>query len=73
PVKGPVKVTVNQQKIIEAIASNPFITRDEMVKTVGISLSKIKENITKLKSKGFLKRIGSDKSGYWQITDKKDE
>jgi predicted HTH transcriptional regulator len=34
---------------------------------VGISLRKIKENILKLKAKGFLERIGPDKGGYWKV------
>jgi ATP-dependent DNA helicase RecG len=34
---------------------------------VGISERKIRENIKKLKSKGFLKRIGPDKGGHWEI------
>jgi len=36
-------------------------------KIVGISLSKIKENISKLKAKGLIERIGPDKGGYWKI------
>ena len=46
---------------------NPFVTREELVKTEGINLSKIKENIAKLKTKGFIERIGPDKGGYWKI------
>jgi ATP-dependent DNA helicase RecG len=65
--KGPEKIAVNQQKIIETIGNNPLVTREELVKIVGISLSKIKENIAKLKSKGILERIGPDKGGYWKV------
>jgi ATP-dependent DNA helicase RecG len=72
-VKGTVKLTDYQQKIMEAAENNPFITGEELVQIVGISLSKIRENVAKLKSKGFLKRIGSDKSGHWQTIDKKNK
>jgi len=34
---------------------------------VKISASKVKDNISKLKEKGYLKRIGPDKGGYWKI------
>jgi len=31
----------------------------------------IKEYLTKLKLKGFLKRIGPDRGGYWEFIDGK--
>jgi ATP-dependent DNA helicase RecG len=34
---------------------------------VGISQRKIKENIAKLKERGYLKRIGPAKGGHWEI------
>ena len=68
PEKGPEKITANQQKILEAVAVNPFVTREELVNIVGISLSKIKENISKLKTKGLIARVGPDRGGYWEIT-----
>jgi ATP-dependent DNA helicase RecG len=72
PVKGPEKVTANQQKILNNIGKKPDITREELAAKVGISLSKIKENISKLKNKGLLERIGPDKGGYWKILTKKE-
>ena len=68
PEKGPEKVTPNQQKILNAVKANPFVTREELVKLVGISLSKIKENISKLKAKGLIERVGPNKGGYWNLT-----
>jgi predicted HTH transcriptional regulator len=49
------------------MAKNQYIKRDELVDIVGISLIKIKANISKLKVKGLLERIGPDKGGYWKI------
>ena len=34
---------------------------------VKISQRKIKENISKLKDKGLIKRIGPDKGGHWEV------
>jgi predicted HTH transcriptional regulator len=34
---------------------------------VGIRADKIRINISKLKAKGLLDRIGPDKGGYWKI------
>ena len=61
------KVTDNQRKIIDGIVRNNKITTKQLSDKVGISQRKIKENIQKLKEKGLLQRIGSAKSGHWQI------
>ena len=61
------RVTENQRKILDNIAGNKLITARELSKIVNISERKIKENIAKLKQKGYLKRIGPDKGGCWEI------
>ena len=68
--KGTEKITVNQQKILESIEKDTFITQEELTTIVGISLSKIKANVAKLKSKGLIERIGPDKGGYWKVIKK---
>ena len=67
--KGTEKLTANQQLILESIAKNQHVTIIELASIVGITASKIKENISKLKAKGLLERIGPDKGGYWQVKD----
>ena len=61
------KVTVNQKKIIEAIKENPNITQEKLAEIVGISRKSIIANMKQLQENGFIKRIGADKNGYWQI------
>jgi len=46
---------------------NQYITIDDLVAVVGISASKIKENLSKLKAKCLIERIGPDKGGHWKI------
>ncbi len=65
--KVTVKVTVNQQKIIDAIKNNPFITQEELASIVGIARKNIISNMKKLQENGLIKRIGADKNGYWQV------
>ena len=65
--KGTEKVTKNQKIILKRMSRNSKITILELSKIVGISNSKIKENIAKLKQKSLLKRIGPDKGGYWEV------
>jgi ATP-dependent DNA helicase RecG len=65
--KGPERVTENQRIIIESMRENTYIVITELTKIVGISERKIKENISKLKAKGLLRRVGPDKGGHWEI------
>ena len=63
------KVTVNQQKIIDAIKANPYITQEELADIVGIVRKNIIANMKKLQENGLIKRIGADKNGYWQVNE----
>lgn len=65
--KVAVKVTVNQQKIIDAINVNPYITQEKLADIVGIARKNIVANMKKLQENGLIKRIGADKNGYWQV------
>lgn len=65
--KVSVKVTGNQQKIINAIKDNPYVTQEELANIVGIARKNIIVNMKKLQENGLLKRIGADKNGHWQI------
>lgn len=66
-VKVTQKVTVNQQKILNLIKENPFITQEELSKNIGIARKSIILNMKKLQDAGLIKRIGADKNGHWQI------
>ena len=61
------KVTVNQEKLLQAIRAQPYITQSELAAIVGISLKSVKENMKKLQERGLLRRVGADKNGYWEI------
>jgi ATP-dependent DNA helicase RecG len=71
-VKGLVKGLVDglvesQQQIIRLVLENPKISKREMAKKVGISTTAIDKNIASLKEKKFLKRVGSDRTGHWEV------
>ena len=62
-----VKLGVNGEKIINLISKNKEITAKALSEKIKISLTAVENNIAKLKEKDILKRIGSDKTGYWEI------
>jgi len=61
------KITVNQQKIIQAIRDNPYITQEELAGIVGIARLNIIKNMKKLQEQHIITRVGADKNGYWHI------
>jgi len=71
PEKVTEKVTENQVQIIELIQNDVNITISKLSEILQISPKNIKENISKLKQKGILERIGPDKGGYWKVINKK--
>jgi ATP-dependent DNA helicase RecG len=52
--------------------ANPNIRTTELAEIIGISRSGIEKNIRQLKEENLIKRIGSDKSGHWEVIDKND-
>ena len=62
-----VKITVNQQKIIDMIKENPFATQEELSSIVGIARLNINKNMKKLQEQGIIKRVGADKNGHWEV------
>ena len=78
PVKGK-KFLVNNEKfpvigleIMKFMDNNPNITIIELSKQLNISDRAIKNNINKLKNAGIISRVGSDKTGNWEIIKKGD-
>lgn len=63
------KVTETQHLILENVKKKPYMTSEELSKIIGISAVKIRVNITKLKEKGLIERIGAAKGGYWKVID----
>ena len=61
------KLTDKQNMILDLIKENPSISKKEMSKAIGIRSSSIDKNITTLKEKGYLKRVGPAKGGHWEL------
>jgi len=56
-----------REQILEALRTNPKMTREELAYMLGKSPNTIKEHLARLKDEGRLKRIGSDRDGYWEV------
>jgi len=49
------------------IQKNPFIIRDDLVKTTGLTANQVRGYLESLKKKGVIRRVGAKKGGYWEI------
>ena len=56
-----------QNRIIELITNNNRITQNEIASIIGVNVRTIKRNFKVLIDNSIVERIGSDKTGYWQI------
>ena len=56
-----------KESILSLIASDPFVTTNEMSKRLKINRSAISKHIKKLKEDHIIERIGPDKGGKWII------
>ena len=63
------KVTVKENEILELLFEDPAYTLVAMAEKLGVSRKTIAYRIKLLKEKGIIQRVGSDKKGYWKITD----
>ena len=59
-----------EKKILELMRDNPNITIQQIMVKTALSEPGVKKNLKKLKDKKIIKRIGSNKTGYWDVVDK---
>ena len=65
-----VKLGENEIKILELMKDNKYITTKELSEHIKISTTAVDNNISKLKEKGILERIGPAKGGHWEVIEK---
>ena len=53
--------------MLDLIRDNPNITISQFVIKMNLSEPGIKKNLKKLKDKNLIRRVGSNKNGYWVI------
>ena len=60
------KLTENRISILRFVMDDPYISKADLSKLVGISVAAISANIEVLRGK-YLRRVGPDKGGFWEI------
>ena len=59
--------TQTRDQILVLLSRNPKMTRKDLAIALEKSPNTVKGHIAKLKTDGQLKRIGSDRNGYWEV------
>lgn len=73
PVNAPVNKLADigglktPEAIVTLLKANPALTRQQLADAIGRDLRTIGRALAKLQQAGKIKRIGSDKTGYWQV------
>ena len=58
----------SSDKIYGIISDNSTVTIAELSEKLGISTRAVEKQLKKLKDKGYIKREGGRKSGFWVIS-----
>lgn len=56
-----------QNKIIEFIINDKYITQNKVAEKLNVNVRTIKRNFKVLIENNIIKRVGSDKNGYWEV------
>ena len=64
------RLSANELKIIDLLKDNKVATIADVSESLSISTTAVEKNLAKLKSKGFIRRIGADRGGHWEIVQK---
>ncbi len=65
---GKLLLSEKQRKILEILKLRPQISRKQLVEELGINPSAVQKYFAKLKDAGYIKRIGPDYGGYWEVS-----
>lgn len=64
-----INVGINENRVLEEIRKNNQITAKDIAKLLSISVRQTERIFASLKKKKIITRIGSNKSGFWNIID----
>lgn len=62
-------LNATQRKMLKLLRDNPSLTQPQLMVLMGLGKTAVQNNISFLRNNGFIRRVGSDKSGYWEVAD----
>ena len=70
PENHPTNRAYKQALIIEQLTKNPKLSRRQLGEILGLSADSVKWYIQQMQESGYIRRIGPDKGGHWEIIEK---
>lgn len=70
PVNDPINLTERQKMILRMFSEEKNLSRERLCEKAGLSDATAKREIAFLEKIGYIKRVGSFKSGYWKVLSK---
>ncbi|MDR1247035.1 MAG: putative DNA binding domain-containing protein [Clostridiales Family XIII bacterium] len=67
PENFPEKLSLKDLETMRAITENPECKTEELAAKLGVTRRTITNRIKSLKDKNVIRRVGSDRAGYWEI------
>ena len=64
---GDKSLNASQIKVLAEIRNNPNITKPQLSIRCNLGKTSIDNILSKLKELGYIKRVGSNKTGYWEV------
>ena len=61
------RVTENERAVLLLLEEAPGYTMQQLAERLSVSRKSIASRLKKLKEKGVIERVGSDRSGYWKV------
>lgn len=61
------ELTKKQELVLNQIENKQGISRRELARILQINPSAVQKHIQGLKEKGYIRRIGPDKGGHWEV------
>ena len=56
-----------QNKIIEFVINDKYITQNTIAEKLNVNVRTVKRNFKVLIDNNIIERVGSDKTGYWEV------
>ncbi|MDV0441727.1 winged helix-turn-helix domain-containing protein [Methanorbis furvi] len=62
-----INVGINERQVLEEISKNPLATAKNISQNAGITDRQVERILSQLKEKGVIRRVGSKKTGHWEV------
>lgn len=61
------KLSKSENRVLNMIIRNPSISQPVIAKELGIGKTTVQNSVSELKKKGIIERVGSNKTGHWNV------